>query len=64
MTAETKYYTLQEIADLLKVSRQSVYNWLTHKKLHATKFGKQYRVTEEELQEFLKTGWKPVRKSK
>ena len=51
-----KLYTLQEVADILKVSRQTIYNYVTAKKLKATKYGKEYRVTEENLREFIEKG--------
>lgn len=53
---EIKLFTLQEVADVLRVSRQTIYNYVTAKKLRATKYGKEYRVTEEDLQEFIKKG--------
>ena len=57
MTAEQiKLYTLQEVANILRVSRQTIYNYVTAKRLRATKYGKEYRVTEEDLQEFIKNG--------
>lgn len=57
MTAdEIKLYTLQEVADVLRVSRQTIYNYVTAKRLRATKYGKEYRVTEEDLQQFIKDG--------
>lgn len=54
--SEIKLYTLQEVADILKVSRQTIYNYVTAKKLKATKYGKEYRVTEENLKEFIEKG--------
>lgn len=57
MTAdEIKLYTLQEVADVLRVSRQTIYNYVTAKRLRATKYGKEYRVTEEDLRQFIKDG--------
>lgn len=59
MTAEdTKLYTLQEVADILRVSRQSVYNYVAAKRLKAYKLAgqREYRVTENDLQEFIKNG--------
>ncbi len=53
---ETKLYTLQEVADVLRVSRQTIYNYVTAKRLKATKLAKEYRVTEEDLQDFIKNG--------
>lgn len=58
MTQE-KLFTLQEIADYLRVSRQTCYNWVWAKKLKATKLAgrREYRVTETDLQAFLKNGF-------
>ena len=56
MTDTSKLYTLQEVADYLRVSRQTIYNYVTAKKLRASKIGKEYRVTEKDLQDFLKNG--------
>lgn len=59
MTEEQgKLYTLQEVADYLKVSRQTIYNYLAKKKLRASKLAgqKEYRVTEKDLQDFLNQG--------
>lgn len=53
---DIKLYTLQEVANILKVSRQTIYNYVTAQKLKATKYGKEYRVTEENLQEFIEKG--------
>jgi excisionase family DNA binding protein len=54
--ADVKLYTLQEVADVLRVSRQTIYNYVTVKKLRATKYGKEYRVTETDLKEFIENG--------
>lgn len=51
---QDKLYTLQEVADYLRVTRQTIYNYVTAKKLKASKIGKEYRVTEEDLQAFIK----------
>lgn len=54
--AQDKLYTLQEVADYLKVSRQTIYNYVTAKRLKASKIGKEYRVTEKDLQAFIRQG--------
>lgn len=51
---ETKYYTIQEIADMLKVAYLTVYRWVQARKLGAVKAGKQYRIEKSELDKFLK----------
>lgn len=47
-----KIYTLQETADLLKVSTRSVLRYIKSGRLKATKIG-QWRVSESVLNEFL-----------
>jgi excisionase family DNA binding protein len=50
---EETFYTLEEIAEKLKVSYMTVYRWVKDGKLKAVKAGKQYRVTLTELNIFL-----------
>lgn len=45
--------TVDQIAKRLDVSRESVYRWLRKGKLTGFKAGFLWRVTEEQLQEFL-----------
>jgi excisionase family DNA binding protein len=47
-------YTPEEIADKLKVSRRSVYHWLTSGKLNGLKAGQYWRITEEDLITFMR----------
>lgn len=49
-------YSLKDVARLLKVSRQTVYNYLKSGKLKATKIGKEYRVKEKDLKELIDKG--------
>ncbi len=49
------YLTTQEVADRLRVTRKTVYNWLKNEVLEATKVGpKIWLVSEQQLAEFLK----------
>lgn len=48
-----KYYTLEEIAEILRVAYMTVYRWVRSGKLKAVKAGKQYRVRSTELDKFL-----------
>lgn len=54
---DNKLYTLQEVANILRVSRQTLYNNIRKGKLQATKYGKEYRITEEQLQDLIKYGY-------
>jgi excisionase family DNA binding protein len=51
---EEKYYTIDEVAEILKVAYMTVYRWIKSNKLEAVKAGKQYRVTQSHLDKFLK----------
>lgn len=51
---EEKYYTIEEVAKMLKVVYLTVYRWIQDGKLKAYKAGKQYRVEKEDLNNFVK----------
>ena len=53
MELTDEYYTIQEVADKLKVAYLTVYRWVQQKKLLAYKVGKQYRISKEDLNTFL-----------
>lgn len=53
MTAE-QYYSIEEVAKILKVAYLTVYRWIQAKRLVAYKAGKQYRVTASDLEQFIK----------
>lgn len=53
---DIKVYTLDEVADILKVTKRTLYNYIKEGKLDAVKVGKYWRVTEDNLQAFLSTG--------
>ena len=47
-------YTPSEVAHKLKVNRRSVYQWLNRGSLHGLKAGQSWRITEEDLTNFMK----------
>ena len=51
-----KVYTIQEVADILKLSRQTIYNYVNQNKIKATKIGKEYRIEKAALESFLQRG--------
>ena len=55
---EIKVYTIEEVVDLLHVTRRSVYTYIKEGKLKAVKIGKYWRVTQENLEDFLSKGTK------
>ena len=54
--ADIKVYTLDEVADILKVTKRTLYNYVKAGKLPAVKMGKYWIVSEESLQAFISTG--------
>lgn len=53
MTNE-QYYTIEEVAEMLKVAYLTVYRWIQDGKLDAVKAGKQYRIKDSDLETFIK----------
>ncbi len=49
----TQFYTIDEIAELLKISYLTVFRWVKAGKLTAYKVGKQYRIDVQDLNNFL-----------
>ncbi len=48
-----KFYTVQEVADMLQIHWQSVLTYIKDGKLEAVKLGKGYRISESALKKFL-----------
>lgn len=51
---EDEYYSIEEVAKMLKVAYLTVYRWVQAGKLKALKAGKQYRIKKIDLDGFLK----------
>jgi len=47
-------YTTKEVADMLKLSRSTIIKLILNRKLSATVYGKQYRISEAQLQDYCK----------
>lgn len=54
--AEITVYTLDEVADILKVTKRTLYTYVKEGKLPAVKMGKYWRVSADALQGFISTG--------
>lgn len=51
-----RVYTLDEVADIMQVTKRTLYNYIKAGTLHAVKMGKYWRVPEESLQDFISNG--------
>ena len=55
MKAENDFYTTVELAEMLKMNVMTIYRYIKSGKLTAHKFGKEYRVSKADLDNFLKS---------
>jgi excisionase family DNA binding protein len=51
-----KYYTPEEVAQELRVTRRTVYEWLTRGRLRGMRAGNRWRVDVEDLRAFIQPG--------
>ncbi len=47
------FYTTEEVAKGLKVSKLTIYRYIKAKKISAYKIGKEFRIDEKEFERFL-----------
>lgn len=50
---DEKFYTIAEVAEMLKVSEGGVRKWLKTGKLKGVKLGRIWRIRKSDLEEFL-----------
>ena len=51
-----KLYTLDEVAEIVRLTKRTLYNYIKAGKLRASRMGKGWRVTPEALQELIDKG--------
>lgn len=51
-----RLYKLDEVKDIVRVSRQTLYNHIKAGKLKAAKIGRDYNVTESNLKQYIGQG--------
>lgn len=61
---QMKVYTIDEVTTILQVTRRTIYSYIKSGKLKAVKIGKEWRVTQDNLEEFLSIGTKAGEGSK
>ena len=49
-----KLLTPEEVAEILKIQRKTVYSYIKDGKIKAGKVGKEWRIREEDLKEYLR----------
>jgi len=53
------YYTCKEVAEILKLSLETIWDWIRAGKLPATKIGKSYRIPKEAVDQLLPSRKRP-----
>lgn len=53
---DIRVYTTEEVEKLLKVTRRTLYNYIKAEQIKAIKVGRNWRITEDSLKDFLKKG--------
>ena len=56
-----EYYSIEEVAKMLKVAYLTVYRWIRAGRLVSCKAGKQYRIKKLDLDKFIKRSVKKWR---
>ena len=51
-----KFYTVSEVADMLRVSQSTIYKAIYDNELEAYTAGDQWRITQQQIDDFLKRG--------
>lgn len=53
---DIKVYTTEEALEVLKVTQRTLYRYIKAGQIKAIKLGREYRITEEALKDFLERG--------
>ena len=53
---EIKVYTTEEAREVLKVTQRTLYRYIKARQIKAIKLGREYRITEDALKDFLERG--------
>lgn len=51
---DERQFTVKEVAEHFRVSRQSVYDWINDGRLKAIKIGERIRIPQSSLDEFIR----------
>ena len=56
-SAPDRYYSISDLAKILRVTPQTIYNNIGNGNIKAVRQGKEYRFTPEEVQALIKNGY-------
>ncbi len=52
-TPRTTFLTVAEVAEMVRVSRMTVYRWIHNGELPAVRFGRSFRVPQQAVEQFM-----------
>ncbi len=55
--SESRFLTVQEVADLMRVSSMTVYRLIKSGELRAARVGRSFRVRQEDIDEYLESSY-------
>ncbi len=58
-----QYYTIEEVAEKLKVTRQAIHNWIKEGRIDSIKIGRTRRIPAEAVERLLRESRQPKRAS-
>jgi excisionase family DNA binding protein len=56
-----QYYTIEEVAEKLKVTRQAIHNWIKEGRIESIKIGRARRIPAASIERLLEQSRQPVR---
>ncbi|MCR1899548.1 helix-turn-helix domain-containing protein [Irregularibacter muris] len=57
---EYEWLMVEEVADMLRLNTVTIYRWLRTNKLRGIKLGKEWRIRQSDLEEFLQSHYNDV----
>lgn len=64
MNMGNAFYTVNEVAELLRVSKLTIWRYINAGKLPAYKLGRDWRIKKSEFESFIESRRKPLKRNK
>jgi excisionase family DNA binding protein len=55
-----KYLSVQSVADILGMSKQTIYNWISLRRIESVKLGTAVRIPSTEIERLVSNGRRPA----
>jgi putative resolvase len=54
-SVQPDFYLVEELAEKLRLNKMTIYRWIKRGKIEAHKIGKEYRISRETFNKFIKS---------